>query len=131
VDQFCDKLRDRLDTIEGRLQTVKKNIKGMPAQTEKALREKLEEARSKLQAQKSRIEQTRANLEAGAKQRMAETKEVVSEWKAKHETEKLNARANRAERYAADAFDNAAASIDESEEAILWAELARMDAFAM
>src|SRR5262249_39223822 len=110
VDQFCDQLRDRLNTIEGRLKSVKTNIQTMPEQAEKALRNKLDEARNKVQAQKERVEQTLANLKAQAQQKMAETKETVSEWKAKRETRKLNARADRAERYAADAIDYAAAS---------------------
>ena len=66
VDQFCDKLRNRLDTVEGRLKAVKTNMKALPGQAEKALRDKLDEARTKIQAQKERIEQTRANLKARA-----------------------------------------------------------------
>jgi chromosome segregation ATPase len=128
VDQFCNELRDRLNTIEGRLQSVKTNMKSLPAQAEKALRDKLEEARSKVQAEKARIDKTRASIEARVQQKVAETREAVSEWKAKHETKKLNARADQAATYAADALDNAAASIDEAEEAILYAAVARLDA---
>jgi chromosome segregation ATPase len=130
VDQLCNQLRDRVNTIEGRFQSVKTNMKALPAQAEKALQDKLEEVRTKVQAQKERIEKTRANLEAQAKQKVAETKEAISEWKAKHETRKLNARADRAETYATDALDSAAASIDEAEEAILYAAVARLDADA-
>jgi hypothetical protein len=50
---------------------------------------------------------------------------------AKRETRKLNARADRAETYAADAVDDAAARIDEAEEAILYAAVARLDAAAV
>jgi len=128
VDQFCDQLRDRLSTIEGRLQSVKTNMKALPEQAEKALRDKLAEARTKVQAQKERVEQTRANLKARGQQKVAETKEAVSEWKAKGETRILNARADRAEAYAADALDYAVASIDGAEEAILDAVVARIDA---
>jgi hypothetical protein len=59
---------------------------------------------------------------------MAETKEAVASWKEKHEVAKLSARADRAERYAADAVDSAAAALDEAEEAILDALVARIDA---
>lgn len=59
---------------------------------------------------------------------IAETKEVVNEWKAKQETRKLKARADRAEAYAADAIYNVMASIDEAEESILDAMVARNDA---
>jgi hypothetical protein len=130
VDEFIDGLRDRLDTVEGRLQSVKSSIETLPEEAEKALRDKLARAQTKHQAQKERVKQTRANLEARAQQKVAETKEAVSEWKAKREIRKLNARADRAEVYAADAIDFALASIDEAEEAILEAVVARIDADA-
>jgi uncharacterized protein YaiL (DUF2058 family) len=119
VDQFCDRLRDRLNAIEGRVESVKASIQAFPGQAEKALRDKLETARTGLQAQKERIEQTRANLKAWAQQKMVETREAVGEWKAKREAKKLNARADRAEAYAADALALALVSIGEAEEAVL------------
>jgi hypothetical protein len=130
VDQFCDRLRDQLNAIEGRLQSVKTNISGMSEQAEKTLRGKLEEARTKMQAQKEPVEQTRANLKARAQQKIAETKEAITEWKARRETRKLKARAEQAEVYAADAIYHAMASIDEAEEAILDAVIAGIDADA-
>jgi hypothetical protein len=47
--------------------------------------------------------------------------------KARRETRKLNARADRAETYAADTIDSAVASIDEAEDAIHEAAVARID----
>lgn len=130
VDQFCDMLRDRLNAIDRRLQSVLAEVKGLPDKAEKALQDKLDEARTRLDAEKERLEQTRANLKARAQQMMAATKEVVSQWKAKGEKRKLQARADWAEAYAADAISNAMASIDEAEEAILNAMVARLDADA-
>jgi hypothetical protein len=130
VDQFCDKLRDRLNAIEGQLQDVKAYMHGQSEEAEKALRGKLGEVRTRLQSQKERIERTRANLQDRARQKMADTKEAVGEWKAKRETRKLQARADRAEAYAADAVGFALASVDEAEEAILDAVVARIDADA-
>jgi hypothetical protein len=52
----------------------------------------------------------------------------VNAWKAKRETRQLKARADRAEAHAADAVDFALATIDEAEEAILDAVVARIDA---
>ena len=131
VDQFCDKLRDRLNAIERRLQTVKADIQSRSEEASKAVRGKLEEAKTKLHAEKERVEKIRANLKARADQKIAETKEVVNEWKKKHETRKLQARAERAETYAADAIAYAMVTIDEAEEAILDAVVARMDAEAV
>jgi hypothetical protein len=35
VDQFCNQLRDRLNTIEGRLQSAKTNIQSLPEEPRK------------------------------------------------------------------------------------------------
>jgi len=130
VDQFCDKLRDRLNALEGQMQSVKTSVKDVPAKAEKAVREKLHQARTKLEAQKERVEKARVELKARADQKVAEVKEAINEWKAKHEVRKLNARAERSEAYADAAMVLALASIDEAEEAALEAVAARMDADA-
>jgi hypothetical protein len=128
VDQFCDRLRDQLNAIEGRLQSVKADMQAIPAQAEKGLRAKLEEARSRLRAQQEHIDQTRTNFKAWAEQKVAETKQAVEQWKAKREVKKLAGRADRAEAYAAAAIVIAAATIDEAEAAIFEAVLARREA---
>jgi len=131
VDQFCDKLRDRLTAIEGRLQTVKADIKSRSEEAGKALRGKLDQVRTRLHAEKEKVDKLRANLKARADQKIAETKEAINEWKKKHEMHKLQARADRAEANAADAIAYALFNIDEAEEAILDAVVARMDADAV
>jgi hypothetical protein len=128
VDKFCDSLRERLNALEGRIQSVKTNVQALPAKAEKALRETLDDVRTKLQAQKERVEKARLDLKARADQKIAETKEAINEWKAKREVRKLNARAERAEAYAEAAIFLALASIDEAEEAVLDAVAARKDA---
>lgn len=130
VDQFCDKLRDRLDAIEGGLKNVMANTQARSGTAEEAVRAKLAEVRSKLQAQKDRVEEARANLRARAQQKMSESRETVREWQARHEMRKLQARADRAEAYAADAVDFALAAMGEAEEAVLDAVVARLDADA-
>jgi chromosome segregation ATPase len=127
VDQFCDKLRDQLNAIEGRFESFKADVQSLSDKAETAVRGNLEEVRGKLEAQKRHIEQTRDKLKAMAQQKAAETREVVKEWKAKRQTQMLNARADRAEDYAADAIVYALAAIDRAYEAILDAVVARMD----
>jgi hypothetical protein len=87
-----------------------------------------ERARAKLQAQKQHIEKTRADLKAWGEQKKAETQALIRDWKAKREAKKLNARADRAEAYAEAAVAAALACINEAEEAIFEAALARMEA---
>lgn len=128
VDQFCDKLRDRLNAIEAWAKSAQADAKDKAGHAEKVLLAKLEDARIKMQSTKEFAEKTRANLMARAQQKIAETKEAIAEWKAKHDAQKLNARADRAEAYAADAIFMAVASIDEAEVAILDALVARNDA---
>jgi chromosome segregation ATPase len=130
VDQFCDRLREQLNAIEGRIQSVKTDVQALPAKAGKALRDKRDEARTKVEAQKERVEKARADLKVWGEQKVAETKEAISEWKAKRETRKLQARADRSEAYAEAAVLLALASIDEAEEAILDAVAARKDADA-
>jgi len=130
VDHFCDKLRDRLNDIEGRFESSKADMRSLSDEAETAIRGKLEEARSKIERQKKKIEKTRANLKAMAQQKHAETNDAVKEWKTNRETQKLKARADRAEAYAAETIDHAVASIDEVQEAMLYAAVARLDAHA-
>ena len=128
VETFCDTLRDRLNSVEKRIQTAKRNVQSLADEGEKAVRQKCDELQRKAQAEKNRIERLRGSLNSKAQQKIAETKEVVNGWKAKNETRMLNARADRAEAYAADAIEFSLAAIDEAEGAILDAVVARMDA---
>jgi len=130
VDQFCEKLRSRLDGAETRFATLKSNVKALPKQGEQALQNNLDQARSKIEANKKKVAQAQANLKGRAEQKLSQTKEAINEWKVKHETTKLNARADRAEEYAADAVGYAIAMMDQAEEAILDAAVARIDADA-
>lgn len=128
VDQFCDNLRDRLNTMEGRFNSLKANVQAVPKRADQAVRGKLDEARRKLGAQKQHVEQACTTLKTRAHEKVTESEDAVHEWKAKREARKLGARADRAESYAAAAIDHAAASLDEADQAILDAIEARLDA---
>jgi hypothetical protein len=128
VDQFCDKLRDRLNALETHVETLKSNVQKLPKQGEQALQNGLKDVRSKIEAEKKKVEQAQASLKTRVEQKMGQAKEAIKGWKAKNEVSKLNSRADRAEQYAADAVYIAIAAVDEAEEAILDAITARMDA---
>ena len=83
VDQFCDRLRDRLNAIEAWLESVKADIRSLPWKVRKTLQSKLKEARTKLQAQKERVEQTRAELKSPPQLAAELLVESVIGWKAK------------------------------------------------
>lgn len=128
VDQFCDRLKDRLNALENQVETMKSNLQKLPKQGEQALQKSLNEARGKIKAQKKKVEQAQASLKARAEQKIGQAKEAIGEWKAKREVSKLNSRADRAEEYAADAIFLAIAALHEAEEAIFDAVMARKDA---
>lgn len=58
VDQFCDRLRDRLHSIEARLESVKTHIHSLPEKAREVLVNKLGEAHTKLHAEKNQVEQS-------------------------------------------------------------------------
>ena len=128
VDQFCDKLRDRLNTLEDQLATLRTNVQKLPKQGEQVLQKYLTEARSKIEVEKKKVEQAQASLKARAEQKIGQAKDAISQWKAKGELSMLNARAELAERYAADAVYVAVAALSDAEEAIIDAVIARNDA---
>ena len=129
VDQFCDALRDQLNVIEDRVQSVKANLEALPEQAEKAVRAKLEQARANMEAQKERVDQALAPIwrlapPSGLQRRRRQS---IS-GRRRRETAKLQTRAEVAEAYAADAIEFAVATISEAEAAMLDAVVARMDA---
>ena len=114
VDRFCDWLRDRLNTIEGWLESGKTDIQSLPEKTRKALRDNLEKARTKLQAQKERVEQTRADLKSQPQLAVELLVESVI-WKP--DVREPHAGGEPAEAHAAATIDHAVASIDEVKDA--------------
>lgn len=128
VDQFCDELRDRLNAMGNQVDALKSSLQRLPQQGEQALQSSLDDARKRIEAQKKKVEQAHASLKARAELKIAQVKDAVQEWKANREINKLNARADRAEQYAADAVYVAIAALNEAEEAIFDAVVARMDA---
>jgi hypothetical protein len=126
VDRFCDGLRDRLNAIEGWLESVKTHIQSLPERVREDLRNKLEAARAKLQAQKERVERTRSDLKFLPWPDVSETLGPVIEWKAERPVGEPGAYADPAGARAADSIDQALAGIDEVEGAILYAAVARL-----
>jgi hypothetical protein len=56
VDQFCDKLRDRLNAFEGQFQSFAADMQSQSDKAETTVRGKLEESSAKVEAQKEHIE---------------------------------------------------------------------------
>ena len=128
VDQFFDRLRDRLKAIEGWLDSVVADIRSLPEKVRKAHQRKLREARAKLQAQKERVEQTRTELKSPPQLATELLVESVIGWKAKPDVREPHAGPDAAEARAAATIDHAGAGIDEVGDAMLAAAVARLPA---
>lgn len=126
VDQFCDQLRNRLNTIEAWIESAKTHLEALPEKARKAHQSKLEVARAKLQAQKERIEQTRAELKSPPESAIELLVESVIGWTAKPAVPEPHAGPDAAEAHVAATIDHALAGIDEVEDAALSAAVARL-----
>jgi hypothetical protein len=127
VSKFCDSVHEKLETLEGRMDSLKRNI----GTTWHSLQEKLDEVRHKGEATKQVVAEARTNLEQWLMEKKAEAKGTIDQWVEDRETQKLAARAQKAEDCAAIAVVIAEASIDDAERMILEAIAARREAEAV
>ncbi len=130
IDQFCNDLRARLSTVEGRVYSLKASIQALPRDSEESVRKKLDRVRHQFQVRREHLDQTHADFDALAQEDLAETEDAIGRWSANRESRKLDTQADLAAEYAADSIDLAWAAINDAEEAILAAMVARLDAEA-
>jgi hypothetical protein len=128
LDQFCDKLRARLDTVEGRLRSVKSSLQALPVQAEEPFGGRIDLDGHQVEPPTKRVDESRARLKTWAQRNMAKTKVVFGAWRARQATRELKARADRAEAYAVGAINFALDAIDEAEELIRDAVAAGIEA---
>jgi hypothetical protein len=69
IDQFCDKLTGRLNTMSERIQSAKSQIEGLPDKGEKAIRKLLDNARSNVDSREQQVDQALANFKARTQQK--------------------------------------------------------------
>jgi len=127
VNRFCDSVHEKLETLEGRMDSLKLNV----GSTWHSLQEKLDEVRHKDEATQQAVAEARTNLEQWAEEKKAEAKSTVDQWVENREAKKLAARAQKAEDCAGIAIKVAQASIDDAERMVLEAIAARLDAEAV
>jgi len=127
VERFCDSIHEKLETLEGRMESLKANLRS----TWHSLQEKLGEVRHKGEATKQAVAEARTNLEQWVREKQAEGKDKIDRWVENRETQKLAARAQKTEDCAGIAIEIAQASIDDAERMILEAIAARRDAEAV
>ena len=127
VRRFCDRVHEKLDALQGRMDSLKSNI----GTTWHSLQEKLDEVRHKGEATKQAVAEARTTLERWVKEKKAEAKGTIDQWVEDRETQKLAARAQQTEDCAGLAIEVAQASIDDAERMVLETIAARRDAAAV
>jgi predicted nucleic acid-binding Zn-ribbon protein len=124
VSKFCESVHAKLDSLQGRMDSLKSNI----GTTWHSLQNKLDEVRQKSAATNQTAKEARASLEQWLRDQESEAKSTIDEWRHRHDSQRLTARAQWAEQCAWEAITVAQASIDDAERLILEAIAARLDA---
>ena len=114
-------LHGKLNQVEDRLVALRVVVEEVAHHPDAEIRAKLEQARVRVRQQKFRALRAIARLKSRAVEKSAESVQSAEWWNGNHRTA-------RAERYASDAIELAAAAINVAEEAILDAVVANLDA---
>ena len=141
IDQFCDDLKHRLNSIEdlkhrlnsieAKILKVKESVETAPKEGAATVKSKLADLKSALHAKKEEVEVAKAKMEERIKAKKTEVETQIAEKKAQRQKEKLIRKAERTEDYAGAAIVFALAAIEEAEIAVLEAVEARMAAEAV
>jgi uncharacterized protein YicC (UPF0701 family) len=126
VDQFCNKLRGRLNAVEEHLDQIKQRLSSTRQESRAAVEAKVAEAKAKFDAQRTMVEKAKADAKSQIEEKKAETASKIEEWKTNRDQHKLEKRADRAEEYAALCILIAADSVGEADLATLEAIEARL-----
>jgi hypothetical protein len=115
VGAFCESVHEKLDVLEGRIDSLKLNI----GTTWHYQQENLDELRHKDEATKQAVTKARAILEQWVEDKKTESKCTIDRCIENRETQKLAVRAQKAKECAGIAIVLAQASIDVVERMIL------------
>ncbi len=128
IDQFCESLRVKLNSVESYLAQVGENSKAAPQQASAALQSSIESVKTQHAKNMQNVADAKAKLEQRVKTKTEEVEASIEQWKKDREISKLDNRAVLAEEYAIAAIEIAASSVAEADLATLEAIAARMDA---
>ncbi|RLT20930.1 MAG: hypothetical protein DWI29_02980 [Planctomycetota bacterium] len=127
ITRFCDNVHEKLETLQGRLESLKLNI----GATYHLLHEKIVDIRKAGEVRHLPTDEGRASLEQWIQETRTEAKNRVERGIRNHEVQYLSERADRAEACVEIAMMLAEASIDDAEWMILEAIAARREAEAV
>lgn len=127
VDEFCNQVHSKLETLQGRMDSLKLNI----GTNWHLLQQKLTDVRQRAEAAIPAVNDARLHVEQWLHQKNGEAKSTVDHWIERGASDCLNRRAELAEGAAMLAIKVAESCIDDSERMILEAIAARRDADAV
>lgn len=127
ITKFSKRIRHKFHEVEQRLDALKDATEKQAKHAGNAIHKHVEALEDDAHKGKDKLDQARADMDAWAE----DAEETVTGWKKTFDAKMLQARADRSERYAEAALVVALATVDEAEQAMLSASLARADAEAM
>ena len=130
IDEFCERLRLRLDRIDDGVKAVRKKVLARSSAMEADLLANLAELELHVDARMAEMEAARQRVATWNKAKLSSIAEKVDEWKQRRDRVNLQRRAAEAEEIATQSFDIAIFAIEQAEQAALEAHLARADADA-
>jgi hypothetical protein len=128
IDQFCEDLRLKLTSIDGRVDDLKGRIDEKAENAEQDVRNHLGQVQKRIEQDRAKVSAAQGKVKDWVESRKTATADKIAGWKAKRETARLQQRADDAEAYASATVALAVAAIDEAELAAVEAWLARLDA---
>ena len=126
ITKFSKRIRHKLHEVEQRLDALKDATEKQAEQAGKAIHKHVAALEDDAHKAKGKLDQANADLKAWAD----DAEDTVAGWKASFDAKMLQARADRSERHADAALVVALATVDQAEQAMLSASLARADAEA-
>jgi len=128
IDQFCENLRVKLNSIDNNMTALKTRVESDLQAAEQDARNRLDNVKKRIRQERPKVAAAQANIKKWLEEAKATTDKKIAEWKANNEKARLQSWAELAEGYAAAAAAVALAAVDEAEQASLEAWLARKDA---
>ena len=127
ITKFSKRIRHKLHEVEQRLDALKDATEDQAEQAGKAIHKHVEALEDDAHKTKDKLDQAKADMNAW----VGDAEEIVAGWKKTFDAKMLQTRAERSERHADAALVVALATVDQAEQAMLSASLARADAEAM
>jgi hypothetical protein len=128
IDNFCEELRTKLNGADKRLKDLKANAKAASEKTRSDAKAYIDSLEEKAQRQRASLQAAEARMKDWFAEKKTMTNEKIAEWKTERHLDKLTGRADRAEDYAVDAVLSASDALDQAEQAVAEAVIARIDA---